>query len=495
MTLEELIKANHVPVLGNSSKFARNYEYALNLFWNHEGEELIEFISKQIEESSIDQNVFVFYRIWIEQLSRLQEWAALHELKKHLVFRSYEDPGEVITWQALRALIHFELDEQQAVDLYIDALEGNTDNPYFLELHQKVSLRRTGVNDENNLSLLNCTSEIYDYFHWQSLGQGLLSLKNYLALHSVSDCISRIFPNSPFYSEVGYHCSLDSEDFSKAVEYSKWLNEKFDNNRDYRFWYGFAAFHKGELNLASKMFLSGRGFSSDIDALTMLGCCYQELAAGNVADPSHSRALEIFKKAQNECREQNLPSTDLECTIDKMLMEQKLFLDQDANFDNFEHSHAWLIKMSPRQYAEMLSNELADIEYIRTPVEAQSRKGDLVFFAADDPLNKNGRWRIVSIYTLTTDPSWHPVRHFECELELVYRMDTCLEVDVCFDDEEFSKQEGEQNIRSPYPHMYALEGGALEIITEAVHRRNEERPGDEFSNALHQTISSIKRSS
>ncbi len=470
------------------------YQHCLNLFWNGQSKAAIQFAADEIEKHPAGEEVFRLYRLWIEQLAALGEWDSLKRLGKHLLARGYENPQQAVTWQALRGLIHLELDELQAVSLLLRTLDQRTDNPYCLEFKQIALFRKADTNDFE-LSLLQSTKAIEDYFLWQTLARGFLlhGRKNDLtrALYHVS----QFFPSSPLADEFKYHTHIEAGEYAEACQLAKLLAERFPENSDYEFFLGYSQYQSEDLKGALKTLThkSSASVVDDPDYLMMAAATHQKIANGDVSNQSHGRAIECFRKLETIYRNENFPISAIRSSIETLETEQRAFMGVDADIGQAVASQAWLVKLTPRLYFEVQTTSQEELSQIVWSMGEQAKAGDMVFFAAEHPLDGGGPWRIVAIYHVVSGPNWSPYTKFESTLELIYRMDTPLEIEVKIreSDERKVKQGGARQQRESLG-VFLLEGGALDIITEAVKQRTEIEQRQE---ELPSTMQMFKKSS
>jgi hypothetical protein len=452
-----------------------NYKHGLSLFWNGKAKETIQYVANEIEQNSGSTVVFRMYRIWIEQLAILSEWDSLRRLKEHLIARSYENSKEAATWQALRGVIHLELDEKQAVELLMRVLKDRTDNPYCLEFHQMVNFRQA-TTDSFSQPLLETIKPIEDYFHWQTVARGFLLNQRQKELTRTLYHTSNYFPASPLADEFKYHLHVERSEYAQALQFATALNDRFPENNDYGFFLGYAQFHAQDYKASVKTLAATleKSMDADPDSLLMLAATHEKISKGDVSNQSHGRSLEYYRRAEVRFREENFPTAEVRCNIERLESEQRAFMGAEFDIEQVQPSQAWLIKLSPRDYFEMQTMDQKEISQIVRPMGDQAKSGDIVFFAAEHPLNPKGPWRITAIYHVLSGPTWSPFYQFETTLELIHRMDAPLEIEVKVRATEVGSgklsivAQDEGNL-----DVYLLEGGAWDVITEAVKQRNE----------------------
>jgi len=107
------------------------------------------------------------------------------------------------------------------------------------------------------------------------------------------------------------------------------------------------------------------------------------------------------------------------------------------------------------------------------PMGNEPKAGDFCFFASTaNTENGNVQWKIGAIYTIDTEPMWHPTEGHQNALTLVSRPESCIPVEVCLVEEDVKNEDF--HAEHPYSFgVYELEMGALDVITEATRLKNE----------------------
>ena len=115
-------------------------------------------------------------------------------------------------------------------------------------------------------------------------------------------------------------------------------------------------------------------------------------------------------------------------------------------------------------------NEIKDseIEQIMRPMGSAPNQGDFCFFATTVNLEGGGQqWKIGGIYTVDSEPIWHPTEKYQNSLQLVARPPGGIPVDVALLEDEFEPESEMERADHPFTFgVYELEMGALDIITE-----------------------------
>ena len=151
-----------------SNKIFSSYQKVLLSFWEKKYKDVILSASKLIasfDEKKQSIPIGVFYRVWIESLAETKDYASLRILKDHLLGSFFEKNPDDKT--ALVALIHLELDEVEACQLYTTALKSsNSRSCYFLELEDRLRMRF--LQEEKQMPVLSQSKKpLFDFFHWK----------------------------------------------------------------------------------------------------------------------------------------------------------------------------------------------------------------------------------------------------------------------------------------------------------------------------------------
>ena len=288
---------------------------------------------------------------------------------------------------------------------------------------------------------------------------------------------------------------VERNDYAEALKFASALNARYPENSNYGFFLGYAQFYEKDYTSALSTLTNNTPTQAndDPDCVLMLAATLEKQADGDASNQSHGRALEYYRKAELKFREENYPTAGIRCRIEKLESEYLEFMGADVDVDQVEPSQAWLLKLSPREYFEMQTMAPGEISQLVRPMGDQAKPKDIVFFAAEHPLNRKGPWRIAAIYHVLSGPTWSPFCQLETTLELIHRMDTALEIDVKISEAHANSARSTKNrVDAASLGIYHLEGGVLDVITEAVKQRNE---ADETDEKLASMMFGLKKSS
>ncbi|NRA46386.1 MAG: hypothetical protein HRU09_15650 [Oligoflexales bacterium] len=398
------------------------YQEGLQLLWNREYEKCLDYVTAFIVEDWDNANVFLWYRLWIEVLSEQKDFDSLKLLKTHILNRGVESE-EQISWQALRGLIHLELDEWEACELLALCLDKNFDCAYCLEFIQRYHLRVTSEDEGYYLNLEHSEEDLNDYFHWLNLARAYLLCGGEDELVSILKYSKKLFPDSPLHDEFLAYLYLDDYRVAEAKTYTSQLKTQFPNNSDYSYLHGYVLRNLNDFKGAIKSFQHVNTLDpNDPDALSELAYCHFIKSEDDVFSFHWEKASSYYKMAIEAYQLLGLPISDV---LYKKLQQEKTS-KVESRQESIESSTVphkfWLVNQSQRRTFEMTSGTEDDIQVLFRPMSSKLKHFDLVFFVADDPIHAD-TWRLKSIYQVVMDPAWHPYDGSQVALNLIKRFD------------------------------------------------------------------------
>src|SRR5205823_6528271 len=131
----------------------------------------------------------------------------------------------------------------------------------------------------------------------------------------------------------------------------------------------------------------------------------------------------------------------------------------------------WLVNLSPRRYYELMTASDPAVERLLRPMGTAPREGDFVLFTAPPVEDELGleQWNIVAIYTVDSEPMWHPVYRHHTALKMVVRLLNPIPLDVKVREDDTTRS-GKNGPDDPITvGVYEIEQGhALDIIERAI---------------------------
>lgn len=462
-----------VQALGNRTSEdhgQKDYEAALAGFFRSDFLKAAEAASNVLAEEPDCAARFQAYRLWIESLAEAGESDSLVELKNHLFTRGQAEPDEHETFAALRGVVHFELDEFQAASLLAKSMKSRTHNPYCMELVQLVEGRTADYRDEGVVpALLRCTEAVTDYFHWQQLVRALVTRKDREPLSEALATMRDMFRKAPLPLVAEYHGQVDAGYYAGAAIYAERLCELYPNNTDYQYYKAFAHFEDGNYPVARATLtrLVERFGEQDAEIVGLLGHCHAKLGEAEKAKHYLSRAVSLL-------RAEGLPSSHVRlelATVEDELRGEQL----DPALEMPRETRMWLVPLSARRYNELMTASDLSVDRLLRPMGTGARPGDFVLFTAppvDDGENVQ-HWSIVAIYTVDSEPMWHPVYRHHTALKMVCRLSNAIPMEV-----RDSKSQNTPSGKKPgrddpiNSGVYEIEQGhALDIIERAIEQQ------------------------
>ncbi|NDE14811.1 hypothetical protein EBZ80_07780 [bacterium] len=502
---ESTIKALH------SQAGFTDYAACLLPLWNGQNGKAIDAASAVISANPDHPMRFQVYRMWIEALANSGEKLALHALQEHLLMRGEAAPEDRVTYMALRGLIHMELDRTHAARLMLRAISGETGNPWAMELNEAVLNR--DINPVELPALIQMNKPFADYVVWQNLVRTFVGMNQRHRAEPCLDIIDRLFTGNPLRDVCYFHWTSELADWASALEHATHLASTFQDHPDYGFFAAHAAYKMNRFNQAVVTLEASKGLNLETDpdasllhgqALKQIGMQKHDAGILERATKSLSRASKLLS------REGVSPMVP-----EMLIREIKEALD-DVNDANgavtetaslFRPTGAWLVKLSARRYQELRTSRESSIERLVRPLGPDARPGDLCFFAIDESGNTADRtWKIAAIYTVDSDPVWHPYWRHQSALQLIHLPKKLISVDVKMVDAPVAPKgmdvapatkapkaaKTSKASRLPKDHplrfgVYQLEEGALDLIQEAIKQHQQGEAQDSRDQKRNQT--------
>ncbi len=447
----------------------KDYEAALATYFRGDFAKSADQAANVLAEEPDCGARFQAYRLWIDSLAEAGDLHSLSELKSHLFTRGQADPDDHETYAALRAIAHFELDEFQAASLMARGVKDRVHNPYCMELVQLVESRTLDLHDEDHVpALLRCTGAVTDYFHWQQLARALVKRGGGEPLSETLSTMRSMFRKAPLPLVAEYHGQVDAGYYAGAAIYAERLCELYPLQVDYQYYKAFANFEDGNYPAARATLtrLVERHGEQDPEVVGLLGHCHAKLGEAEKAKHFLTRAVSLLGA-------EGLPSSHVRLELANV--EDELRGDQlDPALEMPRETRMWLVPLSARRYNELMTASEPSVDRLLRPMGTSARSGDFVLFTAppvDDGENVQ-HWSIVAIYTVDSEPMWHPVYRHHTALKLVCRLVNAIPMEV-------RTRAGEQGSgnkpgRDEPIHygVYEIEQGhALDIIERAIEQQ------------------------
>lgn len=451
------------------------YRACLSSFWASQFQEAADETSGVLSANPEHPMRFGLYRLWIDALAELADFKSLKVLHEHLMMRGMSTEQDRATYMALRGLIHIELDQPHAAGLMYKAVASDDDSPYTMELETKISdknLDSTGLP-----ALINLEQPFSDYICWQSLVRSFVSMNQRHRAEPCLDLVDRIFPGSPLRDLCYFHWCSDIGDWQSAFESAERLHKTFSESTDYAFFAAHAALRLNRFNQSMAILENSKviNVAEDADAALIIGQALKNIGTQKRDIPTLQRAikhLEIASRLIQEAGHDPMPAEMLKVQVQeqiKDLSDASASID-DGEEDLFRPTQAWLVKLSHRRYIELKNSKESHVTHLTRPMGSKARPGDLCFFAVEGAPNNKHTWKIAAIYTVESEPVWHPTLGHQSALQLIAMPKRLIPVAVQMANE--PKEPGRKSFRSRHRDsqngVFQLEEGVLDLIQEAI---------------------------
>jgi len=444
------------------------YGEALRLMWAGEYAEAADKVAAALAAEDVPTvQRFASYRLWIEALAEQQDHAGLRQLGQHLFRLGQGDEEVQPTFAALRGIAHFECDELGAAQLLARAVQGDEPSPYSLELVQLVASCAPGHADP---ALARSPSPLIDYYHWQTLARGLLLGQHQSALARLLLTLREQSHDAVLPYLFDYHQHIDQGDYQAAAISAAHLVELYPDSMDYAYFWAYALYEDKNYPQARQILQAvvKKHGEDDPEVAGLLGHCLAKSGDLKAATTWLKRSVALLKVAGLPTSHVSLQLADAE---DEMRGEE---LDPALTIPRM--TRKWLVSLSPRRYHELLTSPVGTIDRLLRPMGPEPKAGDFCFFATTTQVDPQGsaQWRIVAIYTLDSDPIWHPTHGYHSALRLVTRLTDGLPVDIQTQKEpkSVSNKQKITKIKRRDQHInygvYELDNYAIDIIEDAV---------------------------
>jgi tetratricopeptide (TPR) repeat protein len=441
------------------SKIDRSYVEALEAFWQRKHQLAITILTDQLTQESETDSFALFYRLWIEVCAQSGDRASLRALKPHLFAMGQEKSSDHVTFFALRGLVHFELDEIEAATVLAQSCENTEKNPYVLELLQRLSLRMRpaggfrGDEELNCLRLLRQKDGLKDYFHWQYVVLGLVTVGHTEGVGLALEHMGQFFPRSPLPHLFEYHRSLERGYFAAAATVAERLRELAPEVVDYMYFQAYAYFEDGDYPSARKVLHEANQITGGFDAeiVGLLGHCHAKLGGAKEASICLQKSMQLLSN-------QGLPASHVAMEYLDVQQEIDGGPSKSDTKEMPREPQGWIVHLSPRRVNELLSSPENVTERLLRPMGTRALPGDLCFLTSVSP--ETSQWNILAVYAVESDPLWHPIQGHQSILKRVILFPQAISIDVSTmpgETEEFLlAQEQDQVLRHSWQEIQKL---------------------------------------
>lgn len=402
-----------------------NYLFVLKKYWEKDTKAVLHSVTKKIETIESPELSLLYYRLWIEQLAELRDKASLRLLKKHILKLSSVST-EKSEWQALRGLVHLELDEISFCSHLFTLLEEKLENSYVVEFCEKYR-RRFCEDGKDPLFFSQYKKPIYDYFHLKTCAESLLLLGDFKSLDIVLNYVETSYTKSPMKKEFSFYKSLDEENFLESKKQIEALLLNYKNRKDYQFFYAYTLSRLGAWASSTNL-LEKLNNKEDPDIYSLLAYNSYMSSFGDVSSSHWQKAMNFFWKTEGILAKNGFSTKDPLLSLSLMFRhEKKIKKDRSGIRENFSY---WYVNLKSSSFGRLMSAEKDDIFYLHEKMGATAKEGDLVFFGSGESVS--GEPRLGAVYQVLSNPLWSHERGYETTLELVARFDRSLNISKDF---------------------------------------------------------------
>lgn len=402
----------------------REYCSALKALWEGRPRTAIERLTTSISMHELSPSMIKYYRLWIEVLAVQKEYAALVHLKVHL--SRLPIPGKQLgtSFMALQGLIHLELDEVDAATVCLNSCRKGSKDPWVAELQSMIDLRTEPVPPLSGLWKM--WNNLEDYFHYENLAKNLLLRSDDSRVRKVIAVMKDLFPLTPFPAELEMQLLVDQKEYGKAVHCARLLFEIYPNSLKFGFQLGYLLCRSGQYGDAAEVFEKVDDLHSprDPDVLNWWGYSLLKRAVQESDDKVFTLAERVLKDAVYTLSEAGLP-VDFPAGQLRELQSIK----QGTSVEN-QTRRIWMVKLDHQDWHHMRTAGEDHITRVKRSFCTGARAGDLCFMFGEDTINGADSWRLGAIYTLASDPVWHPLGKYQVDLTLINRPGLAIPVPI-----------------------------------------------------------------
>lgn len=452
-----------------------DYKACLPAYWSGQFEQAVSETSGILSANPDHPLRFALYRLWIDSLVELEDAKSLNALQEHLMLRGASEESDRGIYMAIRGLVHLELDRPHAANLMLKAIADDETNLYGMELATRIQDRL--IHTAELPPLLHTERTFSDFVTWQTLVRSFAGMNQRHRAEPCLGLVQRIYPDSPLRDIFYLHWSIDVSDWNSVLEHAEHLVRSFPLSKNFTFQAAHAALRLNRFNQSVSIIENSPALDSQLDADAAMimgqarkniGMQKRDIQTLNMALQHLDSASQLFRAAGHSPMPAELLKIQITDTINE-LMGTDTSTDKDEH-DLFRPTQAWLVKLSHRRYLELKNSKESQINQLTRPMGSKARPGDLCFFAVAGAANNQNTWKIAAIYTIESNPVWHPTSGHQSALQLIAMPKRLIPVAVQFASEpDRRKRTRTENRDNAWQHgVFQLEEGVLDLIQEAI---------------------------
>jgi hypothetical protein len=446
----------------------QHYLTALSLMWQGEASKCIDYLSAQLTKNSEHRFALPLYRLWVEVLASGSERASLSLLLPHLARRQEEaDERVALEYFGLRGIIHYELDEWEAVELLYATLKDQSHARYCQEFCLSYTLRKNP--EALTAGALWQDAMGGDYLQWKLAALCLQVTGNHRELERLLAHSAQLFPLSPLRESYLAHGCIDKGAYGAAREHSRWLQQTYPKNSDYYILASYIELNRGKFTTAIALLkkaalLPGRAHDPDLAAL--LSYAYRHLSPHANNAGGWQQARRTMEEAEYAYHRLGISCPQLRLPFQE---HQALPQEKTDNILQFAAAHreisTWLVAAAPSAFHTLVEGQLSEITYLVQSLDREAKTNDLVFFTVPHPWEK-AEQRIVALYYVVGNAGWQLQGGERFNLKLVKRFRAPLSVAFPWGQMKKIATEGEGQVLRGAQQVVQLDQKQLGMINQ-----------------------------
>lgn len=435
------------------------YSTALEMYWSGRSATALEYLTNLLSENPNHPKIFELYRLWIEIVAESKEAGSLYTLSTHLLSRSLQNKRKSNVYMALRGIIHLELDEMQATELFYETLKTTRcNNSYCAEFLTRYNFR-FDLDDSAELNLhLESQNKYTDYLSLVYFSNHELTHGSIDTYQELAKKIQLLYPKNPILRLQQMHFSWDQEEYLTSINTAQSLKQQYPGNHQYAFSLGTAQLLNNDLSSAVESFTTSQSLSSvdDVDTSSLLACIYGYIAMNSDDTDIDNTAIGYINQAQNLLKEQGLPNNYLIRLEDQILDRNEDMTNEEPDNQPQAQQKVWLIQLTSREFSRIKTDSQEEVTDLTMNLGVNVLQGDIVLLGRMFDFDSDYQeMRVIALYEAVSDAYFDPVQNVCTEINLIHRPSSSITIPI----------ESEDGHDSGMRRIYELDDLALEEIS------------------------------
>lgn len=449
------------------------YLTCLRHYWDGDLNRAKSQLFNTINSSTSTSTDLYLYRFWIEILDEEKDRSELDSLMVHLNSLARNSGADATLFYALVGLIHWRKGEIDAAKMMVRSLDHSERNLYADELSYHLS-KDQAVN--HDISWLE-SYESRDYIVIESVINHLVAQKDFSRACYTAKANQSFFPQAALFDKVKLALVLEIGPYGDVLEVSLRLSAQFPHRSNYKIAVGLSQLRLKlyEQSIASFNLVISQGETSNPNLYCFLGQSHSALYKQHRRQIDFDRGAAAYDKAIEIAKKQGLSIynyANLKMRLKEMNQQQNVELT----------GKFWLAQMLPQSFASLRTRDEGDIQFIRRPLGAEAKPGDLCVFVYNDKKaqTEDNFWRLAALYKVVEEPEWDPIHRYHSLLSLQFRHEIALPLDIEIADGSSEKVYSAEDPRKY--SVFAMDDRAFDIIIDNICDSLED--GDDLSATL-----------